>query len=518
VKVLLVTGTLAETIVKQRAQTANLGTKVFALSLPVAALLTPERIAEDLKTLDLTDVDMILLPGLVRGDTKAISSATRIPTFKGPRYAADLPTVLENIEKVKLSTTLPADDILQEEFTRRALLELQEAEKNREQLLKKPGNMLIKNVAVGKDFPIRVMAEIVDAALMPKKEIIKTAKLYEKSGASIIDVGMIAGKPRPETAKQLVEAVKKVVSKPVSIDTLNPAEIKAAVSAGADMVLSADFGNLDEIAPYVSNIPVVMIPTNQRDGYFPKKAEDRVRFLEEIIRKAKALGLTKIFADLVLEPSNISESIVAFHKFGNRNPNIPIFVGVSNVTELFDADSVGINALLTRISSEVGASIILATEKSNKTKGTVREEVLAAQMMFLAKKRDSVPKDLGIDLLILKDKRAREERVSREIDPETKNVTAKETLEVVELDSKGSFKIAVDHTKQTIVALHFVEPKLDKPDTVIEGKTAHSIYRRIVKMQLVTSLDHSAYLGIELTKAEIALRTGKNYIQDATLF
>ena len=74
-----------------------------------------------------------------------------------------------------------------------------------------------------------------------------------------------------------------------------------------------------------------------------------------------------------------------------------------------DADSVGVNALLARLSQEVDASILLATEKSDKTKGTVAEEVAAAKMMFLAKKRGSVPKDLGIHLLILKDKRNREE-------------------------------------------------------------------------------------------------------------
>ena len=49
--------------------------------------------------------------------------------------------------------------------------------------------------------------------------------------------------------------------------------------------------------------------------------------------------------------------------------------------------------------------MLLATEKSDKAKGTVAEEATAAKMMFLAKKRGSVPKDLGIDLLILKDKR-----------------------------------------------------------------------------------------------------------------
>ena len=120
-------------------------------------------------------------------------------------------------------------------------------------------------------------------------------------------------------------------------------------------------------------------------------------------------------ADLILEPSDVLESFIAFRQFADRNPNVPLFVGVSNVTELMDADSVGVNALLARLSSEVGASIMLATEKSDKAKGTVGEEVTAAKMMFLAKKRCSVPKDLGIDLLFLKDKRNREEPYHRNV-------------------------------------------------------------------------------------------------------
>ena len=40
-------------------------------------------------------------------------------------------------------------------------------------------------------------------------------------------------------------AVKAAVDVPVSIDTLNPVEIEAAVAAGADLILSADAGNLE---------------------------------------------------------------------------------------------------------------------------------------------------------------------------------------------------------------------------------------------------------------------------------
>ena len=134
-----------------------------------------------------------------------------------------------------------------------------------------------------------------------------------------------------------------------------------------------------------------------------------MQLLEEIIAEAKSLGVKKVLADLILDPLDILESFIAFRQFAERNPDVPLFVGISNVTELMDADSVGVNALLAKLSSEVGASMLLATEKSDKAQGTIKEEVTAAKMMFLAKKRGSVPKDLGIDLLILKDKRNREE-------------------------------------------------------------------------------------------------------------
>jgi len=53
---------------------------------------------------------------------------------------------------------------------------------------------------------------------------------------------------------------------------------------------------------------------------------------------------------------------------------------------------------------------------------------------------------------------------------------------------------------------------------IIKGKTAEGIYAKIVEMGLITRLEHATYLGSELAKAEIALRTGKEYIQDNQLF
>ncbi len=517
-KVLLVTGLMAKESVEHYAKESVVETQVLALKVPVAAFLSPQTINGALKKVDLNNFDLILVPGLIRGDTSVISKATGVPAFKGPRYAADLPTILDSLNEVTLSTVTPADELLREKLRKKALAEIAKVEQNKEVLLKGPGNISIRDLAVGKNFPMRVLGEIVDASLLEDGAVKHLAKIYVEAGADVIDVGMVAGESRPKDAKRVVAAVKAAVNVPVSIDSLDPAEIKAAVEAGADLVLSMDDGNLEEIAPFVRDVAVVVIPTNQKEGIFIKKAQERVQLLEEIITKAKSLGVTKVLGDLILDPLNVLDSFVAFRQFAERNPHVPLFVGVSNVTELMDADSVGINALLSRLSSEVGAVMLLATQKSDKAQGTIKEEVTAAKMMFLAKKRGSVPKDLGIDLLILKDKRNREEAYNKELEQKNRVLIGQAKTEAAELDEKGSFRIFVDRKEQKIIAVHFTLSDKAVPSLIIKGKTAEQVYGQIIESGLISKLDHAAYLGSELAKAEIGLRTGKEYIQDKRMF
>ncbi|MDR1992337.1 MAG: dihydropteroate synthase-like protein [Nitrososphaerota archaeon] len=518
-KVLLVTGQLASEALATYAKQSQVKTEIIPLKTAVAAFLTPQSIINGLKDKTLSDFTHILTPGLLRGNTADITQAVGVPAFKGPRYAADLPIVLDMLCEIELSTTIPADELLQEKLTQKALADIEKIENKRNILLQRPGNMLVGEVAIGKDFPIRVLAEIVDAALMDKKSIQKIAQRFALDGADFIDIGMVAGESWPEKVTQLVQWVREVTDLSVSIDTLDPEEIKAAVQAGVQLVLSADAGNIEAIAPYVKNVAVVVIPTNQRLGYFPKTVLERVRFLEEIIVKARGLGVNRLIADLILDPQEILNSFIAFKEFALRNPEVPLFVGVSNVTELFDADSVGLNAVLTRLSAEVGGCILLATEKSVKAKGTVFEEVVAAKMMFLAKYRGSVPKDLGVDLLIFKDKRVYGEPYDEAIELDVKDlVVVSEKVESVTLDCLGVFRIFIDSDRRLLVAVHYSVFDLSEPVNIIKGRTASVVYAKILELGLVSSLEHAAYLGKELTKAEIALKTAKGYVQDGVLF
>ncbi len=82
----------------------------------------------------------------------------------------------------------------------------------------------------------------------------------------------------------------------------------------------------------------------------------------------------------------------------------------------------------------------------------------------------------------------------------------------VELDRAGYFVIIPEPKKGTIAVEHYsYDNTLLR---VIQGKDARSIYSTIIKNGWVTQLSHAAYLGKELTRAELSLQTGTRYIQD----
>ena len=52
---------------------------------------------------------------------------------------------------------------------------------------------------------------------------------------------------------------------------------------------------------------------------------------------------------------------------------------------------------------------------------------------------------------------------------------------------------------------------------VVKGRTAIEIVNTLIKEKFISSLQHAADMGIELNKAEIALKNGFKYIQDKDL-
>jgi tetrahydromethanopterin S-methyltransferase subunit A len=79
-------------------------------------------------------------------------------------------------------------------------------------------------------------------------------------------------------------------------------------------------------------------------------------------------------------------------------------------------------------------------------------------------------------------------------------------------DPAGYFVVYVDRPRQLLFLEHYRNDGV--LDTVIEGRTAPELYCPAVEKGLVSRLDHAAYLGRELARAEQALGLGKPFIQD----
>ncbi|MCJ7573465.1 dihydropteroate synthase-like protein [Candidatus Bathyarchaeota archaeon] len=518
-RVLAVTGLLAEDIVKRSASETGKEIDVVSLPVTVAAFITPEYAANLLKRLDLRNYDMILMPGSVQGDVSSVEEATGIPTFKGTIHAADLAICF--MEGLSLSKITPASELARDVIRMKAEAEIEEALANWRVAYARRGGLVIGSsdgaVPVGQGFPMPVIAEIVNTPQRKLDEIARLAKYYEAEGAQIIDMGMIAGKPAPDKIAKIIDVLRASVDIPISVDTLDASEIKSAVKSEIDLVLSVDAGNILEVYEEVLETPTVVLPSNMRRGILAEDPARRVADLIENIGKARHLGLRKIIADPVLEPAfqpGLMSSLTTYRLFREKEGQTPVLFGLGNVTELIDVDSVGVNGLLTALAYELGANLLFTPEFSVKTRGSVRELSTASKMMFLAKRRFVLPKDLGIDLLALKEKRWIEEPPIK--DDEAKAYKASKDIRFTP-DKLGWFKIQLDREAGKIEAI-FYRHGDNKPTAVVVGDEATEVYQTIVREKMIRKLEHASYLGRELEKAEIALRLGRSYVQDEDLF
>jgi tetrahydromethanopterin S-methyltransferase subunit A len=106
--------------------------------------------------------------------------------------------------------------------------------------------------------------------------------------------------------------------------------------------------------------------------------------------------------------------------------------------------------------------------------------------------------------------------VKAEIDKYCKKVQANPNYKNnIDYDSKGYFLIRINTDKKEI-ELAFCK-ELNIISLIISGKTAEEVYHAFFNQGITIKLDHAAYLGKELEKAEFALKLGIQYIQDSPL-
>ena len=104
-----------------------------------------------------------------------------------------------------------------------------------------------------------------------------------------------------------------------------------------------------------------------------------------------------------------------------------------------------------------------------------------------------------------------------------KKITARyDKIKDWRMDPKGYFLIDVDKKKK-ILRIGYC--KINKNNNFanhdmlveVQGKTSIEIINTLIKQKFISSLQHAGDMGIELCKAELALKYDLEYIQDKDL-
>jgi dihydropteroate synthase-like protein len=436
-KLLFVTGKLAEKSLNKILQevAANPKTPPFKyrveqIGVSVAALMTPEMIARRLKNSG--NANKMILPGLCQGDLSQLHRQYGIPVERGPEDLKDLPEYFGQAGKTP--------DLSQ--------------------------------------YSVQIFAEIVDAPDLTVDEIVEKATHFQAQGANVIDLGCLPGKPFLHLA-DTIKALKQAGFK-VSVDSMNSDELLLAGKSGADYLLSLTEKTL-WIADAVEALPV-LVPAK------PGNLASLYRAIEICLKKGKPF-----YADAILDPIHfgLTESIVRYSKLRKKYPQINILMGVGNLTELTDADTTGINAILFGIISELNINAVLATSVSAHAVNAIAEADIARRVNFRAKQDDRLPRGYSNGLLGLHDRK-----------PFSYNAT--EITEFAAQIKDPSFRIMVSedgvHVYNRDGLLQAIDPFKFYPDLKVENDASHAFY-----------------LGVELARAQIAHQLGKRYVQDEEL-
>ena len=469
----------------------------------------------------LSKLDLILIPGFVQWDTSDLEKEFSVNIKKGPEFASDLTMILKEIDNIELSNKIPANRLIQisgEESYNDIVKERVKIATNNLGSHTFYINDKKSDLAIGRNLPPPIIAEIVNCTEKSDKNIIKKVDHYIASGADVIDIGCVVNNPNPKRVQQIVQLIKNHFNTFVSVDSMNPEEILAAINEKIDIILSLDFSNYKDLINIPKNIPIVILPTNVKEGYFPNDPETRVNNLFKLTKILKALGFQKMIADPLLEtPINpgICNSLETYFLYKrkvseaqNKNYELPLFFGISNVVELMDIDSVGINGLLASIAIELDAGILFTVEHSTKLMGGVRELKESVKLNYLSKSKKSPPINQGIQIFRAKGK-------TNQIVPKIDDMNA---ISVNELsydyisDEKGYFKIYIDFYAQKIYVLFFSNDH--KLIQTLIGTNAEALSKKVIELKLTANLQHINYIGRELSKAESCLIIGKPYIQD----
>ncbi|HLH11621.1 MAG TPA: DUF6513 domain-containing protein [Methylovirgula sp.] len=403
---------------------------VLDIGVKVAALMTEQIILRRLPRP--VEADRIILPGRCRADLVALSREIGVAVERGPDDMADLAAY----------------------FGRGG-----------------------KNVDLSK-YDIRIFSEIVDASNLSIDAILARAEAMGKAGANVIDLGCLPDTPFPGL-EDAVRALKAAGHK-VSVDSANLEELERGAGAGADYLLSLTESSLDLARKY----PVVPI-------LIPQPHAD----LDSLRRVADAAAAEDIsfILDPILDPIHFgfADSIARYIETRRLMPEAEMMMGTGNLTELTEADSSGVTALLVGLCSELSIRNVLVVQVSPHTRRTVAEHDAARRLMYVARGEQALPKGFGAGLAQVHDLKPFTS-TPPDIEERAKDVRdLNYRIEVAE-DGIHLYNRNGHHVARDAMSLY--------PHLNVKGDDAHAFY-----------------LGTELLKAELAFTLGKRYVQDEPL-
>ena len=320
--------------------------RVINLGVKVAALMNVELIRRRLDPQALQGVDRVVLPGLCTGPVAELGERFGVAFERGPKDLKDLASYL--------GTRGRPPDL--------------------------------------SAYRVKIFAEIVDAPELDLAAILARAERYRRDGADVIDLGCLPDTPFPH----LADAVRLLREHgfAVSVDSLASDDLLCGGRAGADYLLSLKESTL-WLADELPATPV-LIPEQ------PGDLDSLERACDALARRGRMF-----YADPILDPIHFgfTASLVRYAELRRRLPEVPILMGVGNVTELTDADTTGINALLAGVISELDIAALLTTEVSPHCASAVREADLARRVMLAAKTDARLPRGYSGGLLALRDRK-----------------------------------------------------------------------------------------------------------------
>jgi dihydropteroate synthase-like protein len=327
-------------------------------------------------------------------------------------------------------------------------------------------------------YDTEIFAEIVDAPRLDLDSIAARAREYRRQGADVIDVGCLPATPFPHL-EDVVTMLKEQGYR-VSVDSMVSEELLRGGRAGADYLMSLNADSL-WIADEVPSTPILV----------PREPYDMASLdlaMEKLTRRGRPF-----LADPILDPIpfGLAASIARYVTLRERHPDTPIMMGVGNVTELTEADTTGINAVLLGMAAELRVAAVLTTSVSLHARRAVREADVARRVMHAAREAQTLPKGITGDLSPLHAKRpfpySAEEISATAAAVRDPNFRVQVSADGIHVYNRDGHYVALD-------------PFALYPPLKVENDGGHAFY-----------------LGVQLARAEIAWQLGKRFDQDQAL-